>query len=163
MVLHRTTPPLPYAAPQTQHPGPRWAHGDGGPPFVGSWVRTNSTPPPNMNPRINNSEVWRSRGPYFTIGNVIPIADTIRQSEQGPERPRMHMATGSFRKWMGTDKTRYSGQHTWLDAQFADSLMGGAAKKGGMRSARLDRLTQQAYRGQTYSQTTRQLGSGRHG
>jgi hypothetical protein len=112
-----------------------------------------------MNTSINNSEVWRTRGPYFTIGNVIPLADPIRQSEQGPERPRMHMATGSFRKWMGTDKTRFAGQHTYLNSQFADSLRGGASKKGGMRGARLDRLTTQMYRGQTYSQTTKMLGA----
>lgn len=132
--------------------------GDGGPPVRGRLVRTN-VPPPNMNTSINNSEVWRTRGPYFTIGNVIPLADPVRQSEQGPERPRMHMATGSFRKWMGTDKTRFSGQHTYLDSQFADSLRGGASKKGGMRGARLDRLTTQMYRGQTYSQTTKMLGA----
>lgn len=155
--MHRATPPLPYGKPRDQYHGPRWAQDDGGPPQRGRFVRTN-VPPPNMNSAINNSEVWRTRGPYFTVGNVIPVADTIRQSEQGPERPRMHMATGTFRKWVGTDNTHWAGQHTYLDDQFADSLMGGASKKGGMRGARLDRLTTQQYRGQTYSQTTRTLG-----
>lgn len=160
MVVHRSTPLLPYASPRDQHHGPRWALDDGGPPQRGRFVRTNA-PAPNWNSKIDNLQVWRTRGPYFTIGNVIPLADPVRQSEQGPERPRMHMATGSFRKWMGTDRTRFSGDHTWMDAQFADSLKGGASKKGGMRSARLDRLTAQMYRGQTYSQTTRLLGGNR--
>lgn len=101
--------------------------------------------------------MWRTRGPYFTVGNVIPLADPIRASEQGPERPRMHMSTGSFRIWAGTSNTRWHGGHTYMDAQYAESLKGGASKKGGMRGARLDRLTMQQYRGQTYSQSTKIL------
>lgn len=153
---HRTTPPLPYSIPRDGSNGPRWAHDDGGPPQRGSYVRT--TPfVPSLNTQQDGAEVWRTRGPYFTVGNVIPIADPIRPSEQGSERPRMHMATGSFRRWMGTSHTRFDGGHTYLDEQFSDSLKGGASKKGGMRGARLDRLTMQKYRGQTYSQLTQVL------
>lgn len=156
MAAHRITPPLPYGKPRDQFHGPRWAQDDGGPPQRGRLVRTQRSAP-NLNTVEDNAEQTRMRGPYWTIGNVIPLADPIRASEQGPERPRMHMNTMEFRRWMGTSNTRFAGGHTYLDAQYTDSLMGGASKKGGMRGTRMDRLTMQQYRGQTYSQSTRVL------
>jgi hypothetical protein len=105
----------------------------------------------------NNTLFFKTRGPFFVTGNSYPIADTIRQSEQGPERPRMRMATGNYRKWGGNSNTQFGGFHTYMDEQTAASKKQGQ-QKGGMKGGRMNRLTVQAYRGQSYSQSTRVIG-----
>jgi len=136
--------------------GARWDLSKGGPPQRGSFEWTNrSMPNHNTNAEVHT---FKSRGPYFTVGNLIAVADPIRATDCGPERPRMHMATGTYRRMAGTSNTRWRGYHTYLDDTRQKTLSQGTAK-GGMRAARQNRLTVQLYRGQTYSQTTRILGA----
>lgn len=104
-----------------------------------------------------NALFYKTRGPFFVVGNTYPIADTVRQSEQGPARPGMRMATGNYRKWVGNTNSRFLGGHTWLrDQVIAQKSQG--TQKGGMKGTRLNRLTVQQYRGQSYSQSTDTLG-----
>jgi hypothetical protein len=150
MALHRATPPLPYSHPYTRGRN----IGVGGPPFRGSYAVTNHSV--TSGGRENNTLFYKTRGPFFVIGNSYPIADTVRQSEQGPERPRMRLATGAYRRWVGGDP-QWKGYHTYLDEQNAAAKSQGTAK-GGMRGTRLNRLTFQQYRGQSYSQSTTVMG-----
>lgn len=153
--VHRQTGPLPYGVPSDASDGARWDLDSGGPPQRGRFGWTNrSVPNHNTNAEIR---FFKTRGPYFTVGNVIPVADPIRASDCGPERPRMHMATGSYRRWNGTSNTHWKGYHTYLDETTQASMSQGTAKSG-MRAPRQNRLTMQLYRGQTYSQSTRILG-----
>lgn len=154
MTQHRVTPPLAYARPATPY-GPRQVS-DGGTPFRGRYAVTNDSRPPDG--MENNTLFYKTRGPFFVVGNTYPIADTVRQSEQGPVRPSMRMATGAYRKWAGASNTRFKGDHTWLRDMTVDQKNIGT-QKGGMRGARLNRLTFQQYRGQSYSQTTTVLGA----
>jgi len=153
---HRTTGPLPYGVPQDMSNGARHDLPNGGPPFRGLFGWTNrSMPNHNTNAELRT---FKTRGPYFTVGNVIAVADPIRATDCGPERPRMHMATGTYRRMAGTSNTHWQGYHTYLDDTRQKSLSQGTAK-GGMRAPRQNRLTMQLYRGQTYSQSTRILGA----
>lgn len=154
-IRHRITPPLAYEADHTPY-GPRQVS-HGGPPFSGRYRRTNHSA--NVYEiKAPNAHFWKTRGPFFTIGNSFPIADVIRQSEL-PTRPNMHMATGSYRSWTGNTKSRWRGYHTYLSEEQAEAKAQGL-QKGGMRTARRNRLTVQQYRGQTYSQSTNVLGGG---
>jgi hypothetical protein len=155
VVQHRQTPPLRYSTPATPYTPRRVS--SGGNPFRGRFARTNTSRLPDG--AENNTLFFKTRGPFFVSGNTFPIADTVRQSEQGPARPGMRMATGSYRKWVGASKTRFPGNHTWLREQLIDQKSQGT-QKGGMRAVRLNRLTVQQYRGQSYSQTTTTLGDG---
>jgi hypothetical protein len=152
---HRQTSPLPYSVPRDASHGARWDGSDGGPPQRGR-VSFGNRSIPNHN-RIAEATFYKTRGPYFTVGNIIPIADPIRATDCGPERPRMHMATGAYRRMSGTSNTHWKQYHTYLDQTMQQSLAQGTTK-GGMRTVRMNRLTMQQYRGQTYSQTTRPLG-----
>lgn len=153
MVQHRVTPPLRYATPSTPYE-PRMVS-SGGLPFIGRYRRGNESRPPDG--YEFNTLFFKTRGPFFVTGNTYPIADTVRQSEQGPARPGMRMATGSYRKWVGNSCSRFPGNHTWLREQVIDQKSIGT-QKGGMRGQRLNRLTVQQYRGQSYSQSTQILG-----
>lgn len=148
------TPPLRYARPATPY-GPRMVS-SGGLPFSGRYRQMNESRQPDG--FEFNTLFFKSRGPFFVSGNTYPIADTVRQSEQGPARPGMRMATGSYRKWVGNSNTHFKGDHTWLRDQVNDQRSVGT-QKGGMRGQRLNRLTVQQYRGQSYSQTTTVLGA----
>ncbi|MFD9893709.1 hypothetical protein ACFWY9_30555 [Amycolatopsis sp. NPDC059027] len=128
----------------------------GGRPFEGRFRATNKSVTPGG--YENNTLFYKTRGPFFVVGNSFPIPDTIRESELEPIRPSMRMATGSHRVWVGTSRSRWNGDHTWLRDQVVDAKQIGT-QKGGMRAARLNRLTVQEYRGQSYSQTTRVLGA----
>lgn len=151
--MHRTTGPLPYARPLGRY-GPRRISSGGLPARGRVAVERRSMMPGG---RGNDAKIFKARGPFFRVGNLIPIPDPIRPTDSGPARPTMWQKTAMYRRWSGASNTHNMALHTYLDDTMKNSLTQGT-NHSGMRATRMNRLTVQQFRGQSYSQLTQSVG-----
>ncbi|MER5542467.1 hypothetical protein ABT072_08410 [Streptomyces sp. NPDC002589] len=161
MSSHRSSTPLPYAQPRYDRTTLRRSDASGGPPesgrVRGSWGRIERVGGPVFaNPSTAVED--RRRGPYWRVGNMRPPADPIRWTDAGPIRTELHMDTFTWRRWSGGSHQDREGWHTGTPLAMRTTRTAGSNKPRIMKRPRQNRLTQQRYRGQTYSATTQVIG-----
>lgn len=165
MMNHRSSTPLPYTRPRYDTVTPRRGDASGGPPESGrvrhAWSRIERVGGPVFaNP--SGAVETRRRGPYWRAGNYRPAADPIRWTDSGPIRAELHMDVFTWRRWSGGSHQDRTGLHTGTPVAMRSARTAGSNKPKNMTRPRRNRLTEQRYRGQTYSATTQVIG-GRDG
>lgn len=167
---HRSSTPLPGANPEAFYdrymPYANGRTAAGGLPPEGI-VRGGRPPiefiePP---PTRFDSEVQKSRGPWFHTGNYIPLADPLRWTDAGPIRPEMHFWTFAWRRGSGQYGRALEGLHTMLPKPTKYQAVDEQRRQSQpnrtiMKRPYQNRVTVQRYRGQSYSQSTTVLGGG---
>lgn len=110
----------------------------------------------------NDGGIRRDRMPYYAAPRLIPPGQNwVDWSGAGPTRPELHMRQTSWRREVGSSRSRYpviadsptGGLHTMTPgvAQRAYERYGQTDQ---MRAAPYNRLCHSQYSGQTYSQIT---------
>lgn len=170
MFGHRTSIPLEYFDPErtydvvTPYGHGRTAHTTTIPrgQVVGGRRPIEYIEPPD---KVFDTEIHKSRGPWFHTGNYIPRADPLRWTDAGPIRPEMHFWTFSWRRGSGQYGRALEGLHTMLPKptkyrQGDEQRKQAAPNRTIMRRPMQNRLTVQKFRGQSNSQRTQILGGG---
>jgi|SRR5262245_868815 len=113
---------------------------------------------------VYDAEIVRERRPWYSIDVRSPVGDSwVDWTAAGPPRPELHMRTTDWREEQGASKSRFpfdpnsptGGRHTMVHSgvkittpRYVDS------GNPQMRGARINRLSNARYAGQSYSQTT---------
>lgn len=110
-----------------------------------------------------DGRIVRDRTPYYEHPRYIPPPRTwINWTMAGPIRLTLAMRQATWRKMVGTDRSRYpvvqgaptTGMHTMTPAAADRTVARYQRIPARMLPARVDRLSPARYSGQTYSATT---------
>lgn len=110
---------------------------------------------------LNDGGIVRDRSPWYKDSRYMPPGDSwVSWTAAGPVQPSLHMRNATWRDWAGNSSSRFpvvnspsSGMHTMTPAGVARTVPRFVTTPQ-MVAARVNRLSQSRYSGQTYSATT---------
>jgi hypothetical protein len=125
--------------------------------------RVYSNPQPTVDRargNTNDDQIIKNKTPWMHRGYAIPAGTggaDFDQNSSGPSRVEMHLRTFTYRKEAGAYNSDTTGMHTVVPKLRTNH---GTRKPSIMTSGRQSRLTTSLLRGQSFSETTVQQGTG---